>query len=180
MDLSSEGLEATYRENIRRGRKWSALGTPSRTLGGGFTEQIHSRDRNENVRGPRREQRRQYATRADGFRQLEHQQHDERGSEAGRDAPRRAALGGRDGERRAEQRDQQTNEGNRDLEREIDLQLLRVRAAARQRVDVASQLRVPHLLRRLRLGEQIHRPLQQRPRLERIELERNFPGRLAA
>src|SRR5439155_12282446 len=163
------GNECRVLVTIETGRKWSARGTPSRTLGGCFTQQIHGTSRDEKIGSPRRQHRRQDASGPDRFRQLKHQQHDECRGETRRDAPRRAALGGRDRERRAEQRDQQADKRNRDLERELDLQLLRVGAAARQRIDVLPQLPIAHFVRRLRLGEQIHRPLRERARLERIE-----------
>src|SRR5882762_1842889 len=145
---------------IETGRKCSRSQTASRTLGGGFTEQIHGRDTNENVRRPGRERRGQHASGADRLCQLKHQQHDESRGEARRDTPGRAALGTRDRERRAEQRNQQTDERNRDLERELDLQLLGVRAAPRQRIDIAPQLAIAHFVRPLRLGEQIRRSLR--------------------
>src|SRR5712671_149144 len=147
---------------IETGRRCSRSETTSRTLGRRFTQQIHGRDTNENIRRPRGQRGRQHASGADGFGQLKHQQHDERRRETRRHAPRRPALGTRDRERRPEQRDQQTDERNRDLERELDLQLLGVRAAARQRIDIAPQLAVAHLVRSLRLGEQIHRALRHR------------------
>src|SRR6266576_6654469 len=131
---------------IETGRRCSRSQTASRTLGGCFTEQIHGRDADENIRRPRSERGRQHASGADCFCQLKHQQDDECRGQARRDAPRRAALGTRDRERRAEQRDQETDERNRDLERELDLQLLRVRAAACQRIDVAPQLGIPHFV----------------------------------
>src|SRR5712664_88332 len=161
---------------IETGRKWSRSQTASRTLGGCFTQQIHGCDANENVRRPRGQRRGQHPSRADGFCQLKHQQHDESRGEARGDTPGRAALGTRDRERRAEQRNQQADERNRDLERELDLQLLGIRAASGQRIDVAPQLAVAHFVRPLGLGEQIHRPLGHGTRLQRIELE----GGLAA
>src|SRR6266852_3323825 len=165
---------------IETGRKCSRSQTASRTLGRCFTQQIHGRDTDENIRRPCREHRRQDAPGADRFRQLKHQQHDERGRETRRDAPRRAALRTRDRERRAEQRDQQTDERNRDLERELHLQLLGVRAAPRQRVDIAPQLGIAHLVGSLGLGEQIHRSFGHRARLQRIKLEGGLaPGLVA-
>src|SRR5258705_1169574 len=149
-------------------------------LGGCFTKQVHGRDRNEKIGSPCRQHRRQDATRTDRFRQLIHEQHDECRGETRRDAPRRSAHGTRDRERRPEQRDQETDERNRDLEREPDLQLLGVRAAARQRIDVAPQLRIPHLVGRLGLGEQIDRPLRHGARLHRIELEPALAAGLVA
>src|SRR5882672_804083 len=165
---------------IETGRRWSARGTPSRMLGGCFTQQIHGRDRNEKIGSPCRQHRRQDASRTDRFRELKHQQHDECRGETRRDTPRRAALGTRDRERRPEQRDQETDERNRDLERELDLQLLRVRAAACQRIDVAPQLGIPHFVGRLGLGEQIDRPLRHGARLHRIELEGGLAAGLVA
>src|SRR6266550_7381912 len=134
------GNGPAWRVPIETGRKWSRTETASRTLGGSFTQQIHGRDRDQNIRHPCREHRGQHTARADGFRQLKHQQHDECRRETRRDAPRRAALRRRDRERRPEERDQQTDEGNRDLERQFHLQLLGVGPTARQRVDVAPQL----------------------------------------
>src|SRR5436309_11422315 len=162
------------------GRNWSRWEEASRTLGGCFTQQIHGGDANENVRRPRGQRRGQHPSRADGFGELKHQQHDESRGEARRDTPGRAALGTRDRERRAEQRNQETDERNRDLERKLDLQLLGIRAAPGQRIDVASQLAVAHFVRRLRLGEQIHRPLGHGTRLQRIELERSLATGLVA
>src|SRR6267142_1293137 len=161
---------------IETGRKWSARGTPSRMLGGCFTKQIHSRDRNEKIGSPCRQHRRQDASRTDCFRELKHQQHDESRGEARRDTPGRAALGTRDRERRAEQCNQETDERNRDLERQLDLQLLGVRAAPRQRIDIAPQLAIAHFVRPFRLGEQIHRSLRHGASPQGIE----FEGRLAA
>src|SRR5437773_1050591 len=172
------GNECWVLVTIETGRKSPGLASASRTLGRRFTQQIHGRDTDEKIRRPRREHRRQHTARADRLRQLKHQQHDEGGRQTRGDAPGRAALGARDGERRAEQRDQQADERNRDLERELHLQLLGIRAAARQRVDVAAQLAVAHFVRPLGLGEKIHRPLAQRARLQRVELEGGLAARL--
>src|SRR5712691_13081068 len=87
---------------IETGRRCSRSQTASRTLGRCFTQQIHGRDTDENIRRPCREHRRQHAPGADRFRQLKHQQHDERGRETRRDSPRGAALRTRDRERCAE------------------------------------------------------------------------------
>src|SRR5258706_1088185 len=172
------GNECRVLVTIETGRKSPGLAGPSRTLGRCFTQQIHGRDTDEEIRCPCRQQRRQHAARADRFRQLKHQQHDKRGRQTRGDAPRRAALGARDGERRAEQRDQQADERNRDLERQLDLQLLGIRAAPGQRVDVTAQLAVAHFVRPLGLGEKIHRPLGQRARPQRVEFEGGLAARL--
>src|SRR5213592_2869328 len=66
-----------WQVQIETGRKCSRSQTASRTLGGRFTQQIHSRDTNEDIRRPGSERGRQHASGADCFCQLKHQQHDE-------------------------------------------------------------------------------------------------------
>src|SRR2546427_8138671 len=110
------------------------------------------------------------------FRSLERQQIDERRREAYRHAPRHAAPRRGDRERRAEHRDDDAGEGDRQLEGALHPQLLRVRARARQGVDVATQLDVAHLVRRLGLGEQVRRRLLEHRGAQRVERERLLPA----
>src|SRR3989337_440847 len=78
------------RRNGRKGlrlidrRNWTPCGGPSRMLGLRFTQQIHGGDGDEDVRQPRRDERRQHAPRTYGLGELEHQQHPERRREAHR------------------------------------------------------------------------------------------------
>ena len=66
-------------------------------------------------------------------------------------------------ERRAEQGDDEAGGRHRQLERLLHDQLVGVVPRALQGVDVAAQLRVAHLVRRLRLGQQVGRRLGRAP-----------------
>src|SRR5207245_840990 len=109
--------------------------------------------------------------RTNRIQSVEHEQMHEGRGEAPRDDERRPAPGCRDRERRAEQRDDDAGEGDRQLERALHAELLRVRPGARQGIDVASQLDVAHLVRRLGLREEGGRRFAKGPGPERVEAE---------
>src|SRR2546426_7846242 len=144
-------------------------------LRGRLPEQVDRCATEHEIREPGRERGRQHPPGPHRLAELEHQEVDERGREAHGHAPGGAALRRGDRERRAEQRDDDAREGDRQLERVLHLQLARVGAGTRQRVDVAPQLRVAHFVWRFGLGQEVDGPLAQRGGAQRVEAE----GRLA-
>ena len=104
-----------------------------------FGSSSHSREQDEPDRAkdgawnPRRDIRRNHSLAADGLRELNHHQKDDRRGKAHADAVRGAAALRARGKRRAEQRDDDARDRHGDLERPLDPQLVRVASRALER-----------------------------------------------
>src|SRR2546425_282893 len=96
------GVCGTVRVPMGSGEKVVRAGKRVKALGRRVSQQIERGNPDQNIWRPCGKGRGQHTPRADRFRELEHQQHNEGGGEARRHAPCRAALRRRNRERRAE------------------------------------------------------------------------------
>src|SRR3982751_2657651 len=141
----------------------------SRTLRPHASHQHESYDPEDRARNPCGEVWRYESLAADRLGELDKHEEDDRRREADADAIRRTATLRARREWRAEEGDDEAGRRNRDLERPLDAEQVRVAPGALLRANETRELLVTHLLGAARLRHHLDRTLGETPVAEAVE-----------